>query len=69
MSFQKEMFLYLVCLLVILNAFAPEEVMAQECKDLIPEHVCQQMKKSGKCDNPFFEDIVKMQCKKTCNKC
>ncbi|RCN35273.1 shTK domain protein [Ancylostoma caninum] len=63
------MFVYLVCLLVIINAFGPEEVMAQGgCADRLPPNVCQQFKAKGNCENPFFE-IPAQNCMKTCGKC
>ncbi|RCN35274.1 shTK domain protein [Ancylostoma caninum] len=64
------MFLYLVCLLVLINAFGPEAVMAQGgCADRIPQSACQQIKNKGNCDSPGFEMIAEYQCKKTCGKC
>ncbi|ETN78919.1 shTK domain protein [Necator americanus] len=63
------MFLYLLTILLVLNAFTQDAVLAQECRDRIPQNVCEQMKKNGKCDDPRMSTITELQCPKTCGKC
>ncbi|EYC40913.1 hypothetical protein Y032_0590g389 [Ancylostoma ceylanicum] len=70
MSFQREMFVYLICLLVLINAFGPEEVMAQgDCVDRMPAGECQKFKDKGNCESPYHEIVAERMCKKTCNRC
>ncbi|KAL6740678.1 hypothetical protein Aduo_014015 [Ancylostoma duodenale] len=69
------MFLYVFCILALINAFGPDAVTAQfppqqgECADRIPQSACQQIKDAGNCDAPGFEMIAQYQCTKTCQKC
>ncbi|KAK6726272.1 hypothetical protein RB195_004536 [Necator americanus] len=62
------MFLYLLTILLLLNAFTQDVVLAQDCVDRVPTAVCENIKRKHDCKGPM-EMIAQMQCPKTCNLC
>ncbi|PIO53894.1 shTK domain protein [Teladorsagia circumcincta] len=63
------MFYYLLCAMLIINAFARNDVPLEECKDRGNERYCNSHKASGRCESDNYRFIMKTNCRKTCNLC
>ncbi|PIO64703.1 shTK domain protein [Teladorsagia circumcincta] len=63
------MFPYLLCAMLILNAFVREGVAQEECKDRGSQSYCNMHKNHGDCDRTDYKFIMKANCRKTCNLC
>ncbi|ETN78917.1 shTK domain protein [Necator americanus] len=62
------MFLYLLTILLVLNAFTQDAVMAQGCADRIDSKICESIKQKHNCAGPL-EMVAQTQCQKTCGFC
>ncbi|PIO61208.1 shTK domain protein [Teladorsagia circumcincta] len=63
------MIFYLLCAMLIINAFARDDAPLEECKDRGNERYCNSHKTSGHCESENYKFIMKANCRKTCNLC
>ncbi|KAK6725799.1 hypothetical protein RB195_004238 [Necator americanus] len=63
------MFLYLLTtLLLLLNTFTQDTVLAEECVDVGPKRACDTMKRKFNCEGDW-QFAAKIACRRTCGPC
>ncbi|KAK6011047.1 shTK domain protein [Ostertagia ostertagi] len=63
------MFFYVVCALLLLNAFTEAQPSVVPCADQGGESFCLGPYHAGQCSSPDFQPIAQMYCAKTCGIC